>query len=137
MHERDQVFRDRLVTMMAELNTGQTITGKLRRLIGAYANRMSRDAGARDWSDLKQRADGPTYDSMLRFFRRESERATKMDDTLTLHAVEVLALSLIARRQYQADLVPGVMFLDKFIAVCETVARRKNAQFVPVKRTMQ
>ena len=134
MNERDQIFRDRLIKLMSELNTGEEITGKLRRMLGAFANRLTRDAGARDWADLKERADGPTYDSLLRLFQRESERAVTNEDELMARSMEVLAISLIARRQYQADLVPGVIMLDKFIGVCEGVARRKNAQFIPVRR---
>ena len=134
MNERDQIFRERLIALMSELNTGEEITGKLRRMLGAFANRLTRDAGARDWADLKERADGPTYDSLLRLFQRESERAVTNEDELMARSMEVLAISLIARRQYQADLVPGVIMLDKFIGVCEGVARRKNAQFIPVRR---
>ncbi len=134
MNERDQIFRDRLIKLMSELNTGEEITGKLRRMLGAFANRLTRDAGARDWADLKERADGPTYDSLLRLYQRESERAVTNEDELMARSMEVLAISLIARRQYQADLVPGVIMLDKFIGVCEGVARRKNAQFIPVRR---
>ena len=134
MNERDQIFRERLLALMSELNTGEEITGKLRRMLGAFANRLTKDAGARDWADLKERVDGPTYDSLLRLFQRESERAQKASDPLMTRSMEVLAISLIARRQYQADLVPGITILDKFIGVCEGVARRRNAQFLPVSR---
>ncbi len=134
MNERDQIFRERLIALMSELNTGEEITGKLRRMLGAFANRLTKDAGARDWADLKERADGPTYDSLLRLFQRESDRARKAGDNLMERSMEVLAISLIARRQYQADLTPGIVVLDKFIGVCEGVARRKNAQFIPVSR---
>ncbi len=137
MHERDVIFRERLVALMAELNTGEAITGKLRRKLGAFANLLTRDAGARDWADLKERADGPTYDSLLRLFQREGDNARKDGDEHMEKAMEVLAISLIARRQYQADLLPGVMVLDKFITVCEGVARRTNSQFTPIKRLRQ
>jgi len=134
LNDRDQIFRERLLALMSELNTGEEITGKLRRMLGAFANRLSKDSGARDWADLKERADGATYDSLLRLFQRESERAQKAGDALMARSMEVLAISLIARRQYQADLMPGITILDKFIGVCEGVARRRNAQFVPVSR---
>ena len=49
-------------------------------------------------------------------------------------AVEVLAVSLIARRQYQADLNQGVYILDKYIEGSERMARRARAQFIPVGR---
>jgi hypothetical protein len=134
MLERDQVFRERLIALTEQLNAGANNDKKLRQTVGLYASRMPRDAGARDWADLKQRADGSTYDSMLKLFTTQAEEAHRRGDTSIMQAMEVLALSLIARRQYQPDLAPGVGFLDKFIERCATRARRANAQFIPLKR---
>lgn len=132
--ERNDIFRDRLIALNSELNAGLNNDKTLRRLVGLYALRLPLDAGARDWADLKARADGPTYDSMLRMFQRHSEDAQKRGETTAVRAFEVLAISLVARRQHQADLLPGVTFLDKFIDNCVTRARRANGQFVPAAR---
>jgi len=113
--ERDNVFRDRLIAAMTDLNANGRQDAKLRRTLGSIALKLYRTGSALNWADLKERADGPTYDSLLRLFQRESQAATKSGDTTTVRAFELLALSLIARRQYQTDLDPGIAYLDAFI----------------------
>ena len=137
MNERDIVFRERLVSLVAEIKERAGNDRRIRTLLGAYASRMSKDAGARNWADLKARADESTYDSMLNMFQREGANAAKAEDIKTVSALEVLGVSLIARYQNQADLLPGVTFLDKYIAESEIMAARANAQFIPVKRSRQ
>jgi hypothetical protein len=124
MEERDVIFRERLIALTETLNSGANREPKLRATVGAYATRMAQEAGARDWVDLKERADGTTYDSMLNLFQKQSEAAAKKGDAVTMRAMEVLALSLIARRQYQADLLPGVGFLDGYIGNCAARVRK-------------
>jgi hypothetical protein len=131
MHERDQIFRERLVALIEVLNSPEGRNRSLRNRIGAISARLAKEAGARNWADLKQRADGPTYDSLLRLFQRESEGADQAGDTRVTRAMEVLAISLISRRQQQVDLVPGVDFLDNYIEGCETAARRAKTQVLP------
>jgi hypothetical protein len=132
--DRNRIFRERLIAINTELNEGLNRDRTVRRLVGTYALRLPQDAGARDWIDLKERADGPTYDSLLRLFSRHSEEAQKRGETSAVRAFEVLALSLISRRQEQADLLPGVTFIDRFIANCARRARRANSQFIPASR---
>jgi hypothetical protein len=134
MADRDQIFRERLIALTEELNGGANNDKRTRQLVGMYASRMPRDAGARTWADLKERADGATYDSMLQLFTKEADDAHRVADKSAQRAMEILALSLIARRQYQADLAQGVMFLDKFIENCAMRTRRANATFIPLKR---
>jgi hypothetical protein len=134
MEERDLIFRERLVTLMGELNGGAGKDAALRRLIGSYAQRLFSEAGARGWVDLKERADGGTYDSMLKLFTTHSEEAARKGDTVAVRAFEVLALSLIARRQYQADLQPGVSFLDNYIEECVDHARRGGGRVMTPQR---
>ena len=134
LETRDQIFRERLVELVARVNASLGDDRKVRHLIGAYVTRLSKEAGARDWPDFKRRADGRTYDSLLKLFQRESESASKAGDTLTVRALEVLAISLIARRQYQADLTQGIHFLDAYIEGSVRMAERAQARFVPVGR---
>lgn len=133
--ERNQIFRERLVAVMSDLNAGAAKDKQLRRRVGIIADRLVREAGTRDWVDLKERADGPTYDSLLTLFQRQSVDLQKTGDTTGVKAFEVMALSLIARRQYQADLATGVTTLDKWIGECLVHARRAGAQFIPAART--
>jgi hypothetical protein len=132
MADRDQIFRERLIALTEELNAGANNDKRTRQLVGQYATRMPREARARDWADLKERADGPTYDSMLNLFTRQADDAHRVADKSGRRAMEILALSLIARRQNQPDLVQGIAFLDKFIENCATRARRSLS--IPLKR---
>ena len=125
MNERDVIFRERLVAVLADLNGGAANDPELRRVVGRFASRMAREAGVRDWADLKARADGPTCDSALQLFQDQSAAAHKAGNSIDVRAFEVLGLSLIARGQQQADLLPGVSFLDSFIAKWEQVARKR------------
>jgi hypothetical protein len=131
MEDRDIIFRDRLTTLLAELNGGEGRDKKLRRTIGMYSDKLAQEAGAKEWEDLKERADGPTYDSLLRFFQSQSEMMLKHHDTEGARALEVLAISLIARRQYAQELQAGIDFLDRFIAECARNARRRGAHVLP------
>lgn len=133
--ERNQIFRERLVAVMTDLNSGAAKDRQLRRRVGMIADRLVREAGTRDWTDLKERADGPTYDSLLTLFQRQSTDLQKSGDATGVKAFEVMALSLIARRQYQADLATGVTTLDKWIGECLVHARRAGAQFIPAARS--
>ena len=131
MEERDAIFRDKITALMTDLNGGEGRDKKLRRTIGAYSDKLAQEAGAKDWQDFKQRADGPTYDSLLRFFQQQSETMQKHGDREGVRALEILAVSLIARRQYAEDLQPGIAFLDRYIAECARNARKSGAQIVP------
>lgn len=123
MSERDEIFRERLVAVMTALNKGEARDPAVRRIVGSYAYKMAKDAGAKNWADLKARADGTTYDAMLRIFQDQSARMAEAGDNKGVRGLEALALSLIARGQKQGDLLPGVGFLDRFIEECSALAR--------------
>lgn len=116
MSERGEIFRTRLIAVMTDLNATGTTDVALRRTVGDLAFRLYSDGRARDWADLKERADAKTYDSLLNLFQKHSEEAARNGDQTTVRATELLGLSLIARRQHQDDLVAGVQALDDYIA---------------------
>lgn len=130
MTERDAIFRERLIALMTALNGGEAKDPALHRLVGSYVRRLAQQAGAKNWTDLKTRADAATYDSMLRLFQRDSEEFQKKHDSKGVRALEALAISLIARYQQQADLVPGVRLLDDFIEDCASAVTRSAEKIV-------
>ena len=123
MAERDEIFRERLVAVMTALNGGEGRDPAVRRIVGSYAHRLAKESGAKNWTDLKSRADGVTYDSMLKIFREQSEKLQQAGDSKAVRGLEALALSLIARHQKQADLLPGVSFLDRYIEQCAALVK--------------
>ena len=129
MGERDEIFRGRLMAVMTALNSGESRDPAVRRVVGSYAYRMAKEAGAKSWADLKARADGPTYDAMLKIFGEQSAKMQEAGNTQGVRGLETLALSLIARHQKQGDLVPGVGFLDRYIEECASLAKHA-AKFI-------
>ncbi|MBN9348826.1 MAG: hypothetical protein J0I48_21930 [Devosia sp.] len=123
MAERDEIFRSRLIAVMTALNGGEGRDPAVRRIVGSYAYKLAKDAGAKNWADLKARASGPTYDEMLRIFAEQSARMQQAGDNKGVRGLEALALSLIARHQKQGDLVPGVGFLDRYIDECASLVK--------------
>ena len=123
MEQRDAIFRERLIAVMTALNNGGARDPALCRRVGTVARSVTREAGVRNWAELKRRADRATYDSLLRLFERESMQFHEAGDAIGMRAVEALALSLVARHQKQADLLPGVGFLDRFIDGCADAVR--------------
>ena len=130
MNERDTIFRDQLIDLMADLNGGAGRNRELRRLIGGISDKLARQASVSDWAELKARADGPTYDSLLKLFQTESAAVAKAGDALSVRAFEVLAISLVARRQYDPELQPGIKILDDYIAECATGARKAGVTII-------
>jgi hypothetical protein len=123
MDARDAIFRSRLVAVMTALSNGEARIPAVRRIVGSYAYKLVKESGAKSWADLKARADGPTYDSIIRIFQEQSAAMQQAGDTNGVRGLEALALSLIARHQKQNDLVPGVGFLDRYIDECATLAK--------------
>lgn len=132
--EQDAVFRARLVAVMTALKDGDGREAAVRRVVGSLAHQLARQAGAKNWSELKNRADGPTYDALLKVFSDQSEKFSKTGDSKGVLGVEALALSLIARHQQQGDLLPGVGFLDRFIEQCAALVRPPAKVVVTTKR---
>ena len=133
MDERDAIFRQRLVAVMSAINSGEGRDPALRRVVGGFAYKLTKQAGTKNWSELKSRADGPTYDSMLKLFEEQGAAYAQAGDEKGVRGVEALALSLIARHQKQNDLVPGVGFLDRFIEQCASLAKPTKPMLKPTE----
>ena len=134
MIDRDAIFREQLVSLVGDLYGGAGRERELRRLIGLHADKLAHDGGARDWADLKKRADGATYDSLLRLFEHQAHEHQKRGDARGVRVFEVLAVSLIARRQTAPDLQQGIETLDRYIEECARNASKAGLQFIPTGR---
>ena len=130
MTERDDIFRTQLIALLSALNGGENRDPELRRRVGTYALRMVADARARNWADLKARADNATYDSMLEVFKVQGQSAKEAGEKTAVRAFELLAWSMIARTRDLGDLAPGVQYLDEFIDSCSTAVKRAAGRTV-------
>ena len=126
--DRDTIFRQRLIAVISALNGGESRDGIVRSVVGGFANQLVTRFGAKNWTDLKARADGEVYDILLNSFKAESEKFNREGNERGVRGMEALALSVIARHQSQPDLMPGVNFLDRYIDECVGLVAPDGAQ---------
>jgi hypothetical protein len=120
--DRDAIFRERLIAVMTALNGGEARDVTVRGVVGGFGHQLVKRFGAKNWGDLKMRADGEVYDILLNSFRAESEKFSREGNEMGVRGMETLALSIVARHQGQPDLMPGVNFLDRYIEECVELA---------------
>ncbi len=120
--DRNDIFRERLIAVMTALNGGESRDPTVRNVVGGFGHQLVKRFGAKNWSDLKLRADGEVYDILLNSFKAESEKFSREGNQMGVRGMETLALSVIARHQSQPDLMPGVSFLDRYIEECVDLA---------------
>jgi hypothetical protein len=125
--ERQKIFRGRFLALMSGLTTHRT-DPKLRAMIGTAGYGIVAETGALSWSDLKARADGPTYDKVLAALSDNAADMARKKEGRGVRAFEVLAVSMISRHQSEKDLVEGVKMLDSYIDDCVTTARKIASQ---------
>ena len=116
--DRDAIFRERLIAVISALNGGESRDATVRRVVGGFGYQLVTRFGAKNWTDLKARADGEVYDILLNSFKAESEKFSREGNSMGVRGMEALALSVVARHQSQPDLMPGVNFLDRYIEEC-------------------
>ena len=126
--DRDTIFRQRLIAVISALNGGESRDGIVRSVVGGFANQLVTRFGAKNWTDLKARADGEVYDILLNSFKAESEKFSREGNSMGVRGMEALALSVVARHQSQPDLMPGVNFLDRYIEECVELVAPDGAQ---------
>jgi hypothetical protein len=120
--EQDAIFRERLIAVMTALNGGEGRDVAVRRVVGGFGYQLIKQFSAKNWADLKLRADGEVYDLLLNSFKNESEKFSREGNQKGVRGMEALALSMVARHQKQSDLLPGVGFLDRYIEECVVLA---------------
>jgi hypothetical protein len=120
--DRDAIFRERLIAVIGALNGGESRDATVRHVVGGFGHQLVTRFGAKNWGDLKLRADGEVYDILLNSFKAESEKFSREGNSMGVRGMEALALSVVARHQSQPDLMPGIRFLDQYIEECVELA---------------
>ena len=133
LSEQDQVFRTKLIAMLTELNRGESSNAELRKRVGAYGRRLFTDAGTRTWVELKTNIKGAPYDSLLKLIQTQGATAQQSGDANAARAWEILGLSVISRTRKQADILPGIGFLDRYIEECCGYAKKAGVMVITPK----
>ncbi|MEO6394849.1 MAG: hypothetical protein ABIO40_02960 [Devosia sp.] len=116
-------FRRRLHALMSALKISRR-NPKLQALIGTMGLSAVSDAKAQGWADLKQRLGAPGYDALLKAMQKSAADLKQKGVTDGPRALEVLAVSIIARRQHDPELEQPVRVLDDYVEACIATAKR-------------
>lgn len=98
MPSKEQDFKQRFATIMADVAASTGDTDEVL-LLGSLADRIVSHAGLPDWSSFKANLSQETYRTLLASFQSQGNALAKEGAMRQMHAIEVLACSLVAKTQ--------------------------------------
>lgn len=112
---KEDLFRQRFVALVAELATPGAVDAGTMTAIGAIARRVMDDTKVMSWSAFKRSQTREDYDGALRAFDKQGNAMVGARRFRTAYAIQVLAMSLIARTQADAAVQEADHQLDGII----------------------
>jgi hypothetical protein len=109
MPSKEDIFRERLAVVMLDVN-GPPPDDQTAALLGGLADRIVTAAGKPTWAVFKATLSLEDFRGLLSTFQNQGNALAKQGAMAQVHAIEVLACSLIARTQ-AAD--PAIAREDK------------------------
>jgi hypothetical protein len=121
MPSKEAVFKQRFAVIMAEMRALGSSPQDVY-LIGGLADRLVSHAGASNWTTFKATLSSAGYDALLASLTKQGRVLEKDGKMREVHAIEVLAASLVAKTQVHDIQVlgdDGVLngIIDKAIVV--------------------
>ena len=128
MASKEEEFRHRFAGIVLDLST--TDDSEATALLGSLGGRIISHAGMQSWSALKQNLTQRDYDALLRTFQTQGNDLAKQGHRKQVYAIEVLAISLIAKTQMtDPEIASGAPLLDQIID--DAIAAVRQAQPIP------
>lgn len=97
MPRKEEIFKERLAMVMLDAN-GPDAGGDMA-LLGSLADRIVSHAGRQTWSAFKANLSLEDFRALLTTFQNQGNALAKQGAMAQMHAIEVLACSLIAKTQ--------------------------------------
>lgn len=115
MTTKEDDFKKRLATVLADLNRNGVDDGETMFMLGAIAGRLC-DGGKRpSWSTLKPALSKNGYNLLLKQFQDEGRQLLAAGKDKAAYAVQALAVSLVAHTQTDPIVREGERLLDTII----------------------
>jgi len=112
---REEIFKQRFSAMLDEMKGAAAIPGELE-AVGGLANVFVSHSGQPSWTAFKAAISRADYDGVLSTLRKQGNRLAQEGDMRQVHAMEVLAVSLIAKTQMQdPEIAADAVVLDRLI----------------------
>lgn len=126
----EQDFKQRFVAVLQDLQTDGKNDPEAMAMIGNLATDLIDKAKAKSWRGLKQGLTREAYDGLLEDFRREGNAQAKAGRMKQAYAIQVLAVSLIARTQLDRQMQQGDRLMDELVDAAVGMWRRhlRNVQ---------
>jgi hypothetical protein len=108
MPSKEEVFKQRFDAIMADM--GDEVPPDDVLMVGSLASQLVEHAQVRTWSRFKLKLTKTNYGALLKTFQNQGNSLARQGALQQVHAIEVLACSLIARTQVHD---PAILADDK------------------------
>jgi hypothetical protein len=115
MANTEDGFKQNLIAVLSDLQANGRSDKEAMWLLGGLASRLVEEAKKPNWVELKQALSTEAFQSLLATFRAQAKALAAEDKRKAAYAIEILAISLIARTQKTPEIVAGDQLLDEFI----------------------
>lgn len=127
MTTKEEQFKTRFASVLADLHQDGVEDGEAMFLLGAGATRICDMGQKASWTELKQALSHADYDRLIEQCRTEGNSYAAEGKQKAAYAIQALAMSLVARTQTDPVIREGERLLDAVID--KTVANyRQHAQ---------
>jgi hypothetical protein len=115
MSSKEQDFKERLVAVMRDLKDNGTKDPEAVWMIGSLATRLVDLYRLKTWTQFKAQLSREAYDQLLRDFEQQGNGYHKDGKAKAAYAIQLLAISVIARTQADIVVRQGDRLLDGLI----------------------
>lgn len=126
MATKEEDFKERFVAVLQDLRTNGGKDPEAMFLIGSLAARLVDRASQPSWATYKANLAPPVYAKLLSDFQKQGNDFHKEGKAKHAYAIQVLAISLIARTQNDVEVRAGDSLLDEMLGFL--IASYRTAQ---------
>ena len=127
MATKEEDFKDRFVAVLQDLRGNGGKDPEAMFLIGSLAARLVDRAKQPSWAAYKANLTSPVYAKLLNDFQKQGNDFHKEGKAKHAYAIQVLAISLIARTQNDVDVRAGDSLLDEILGFLIAAYRKAKA----------
>jgi hypothetical protein len=115
MPTKEQDFKDRLVAVMRDVKENLTEDTEAMWLIGSLAARLVDIYKLKTWTQFKAALSAAAYDRLLKDFEEQGNAYHRDGKDKAAYAIQLLALSVVAKTQADPQVKQGEQLLDSLI----------------------
>ena len=127
MPSKEQDFKERLVAVMRDLKANGSEDPEALWLIGSLAARLIDLYKLRGWGEFKAQLTPEAYDRLLKDFEEQGNGYHRDGKPKAAYAIQLLAISVIARTQRDPEVRQGEKLLDGMINNLVATYRKTSA----------